>query len=60
VGCGHHPISPYTLWFIFVLDAADDLETLQNKPFIYEDLDMMFKQATEKVLSGLFVYVSED
>ena len=60
VGCGHRVGGDGALRFIFVLDGADDLETLQNKPFIYEDLDTMFKQATEKVLSGPFVYVSED
>lgn len=60
VGCGHRVGGDGMLRFIFVLDAADDLETLENKPFVFEELDSMFKQATELVLSGPFVYVSED
>jgi hypothetical protein len=46
--------------FIFVLDGADDLETLEKRPFSFKELDTMFQQATEKVLSGPFVYVSDD
>lgn len=46
--------------FIFVLDAADDKETLEKKPLRVEDLDPMFRQATEVVLSGPYIYISDD
>lgn len=60
VGYGHRLDGDGQRRFIFVLDGADDLETLRKKPFAFEELDVMFKQATEKVLSGPFVYISDD
>ena len=43
-----------------MLDGADDKECLEKKPFAFEVLDSMFKQATEMVLSGPSIYVSDD
>src|SRR4051794_1009977 len=60
VGYGHRLDGDGQWRFIFVLDGADDLETLEKRPFAFEELDVMFKQATEKVLSRPFVYISDD
>ena len=60
VGYGHRLDGDGQRRFIFVLDGADDLETLEKKPLSLNDLDVRFKQATEKVLSGPFVYVSDE
>jgi hypothetical protein len=60
VGCGHRPEGDGKRLFIFVLDGADDKESLENKPIVFEKLDPMFQQATQWVLSGPFIYVSDD
>ena len=60
VGCGHRIDGDGKRRFIFVLDGADDKESLEKRPLVLEKLDLMFKQATETVLSGPFVYVSDD
>jgi hypothetical protein len=60
VGSGHRLEGDGKRQFIFVLDGADDKESLEKKPFMFEELDPMFKQATEIVLSGPFIYVSDD
>ena len=59
VGCGHR-LEGGQRQFVFVLDVADDKESLEKEPFVFEELDPMFRQATEKVLSGPFIYVSDD
>jgi len=59
VGSGHR-LEGGKRQFVFVLDRADDKESLEKKPFVFEELDPMFRQATEMVLSGPFVYVSDD
>ena len=43
-----------------MLDRADDKESLEKRPLVFKKLDLMFKQATETVLSGPYVYVSDD
>ena len=43
-----------------VLDMADDKNILEKRPFVFENLDPMLKQAAEWVLNGPFIYVSDD
>jgi len=60
VGCRHWVDGDDKRRFIFVLDRADDKESLEKRPLVFKKLDLMFKQATETVLSGPYVYVSDD
>ena len=60
VGSGHRLEGDAKRRFIFVLDGADDKESLEKKPSVFSKLDPMFKQATEMVLSGPFIYISDD
>jgi len=59
-GSGHRLDGDGKWQFVFVLDGADTKESLEKKPFVFEELDPMFKQATDMVLSGPFIYVSDD
>ncbi|KIM92225.1 hypothetical protein PILCRDRAFT_810256 [Piloderma croceum F 1598] len=60
LGSGHRLEGDGKRRFIFVLDGADDKESLEKKPLVIEELDPMIRQATELVLSGPFIYVSDD